>query len=88
MAEVYRLDTGFIREGKEADVIVVDAALGGTQDDALTSIKHGDYFSIAGCFTAGEPRFIGKSRNTPPSKRKVEIVQNNIPNPFTPASHV
>ena len=88
VAEVYRLDTGFIREGKEADIIVVDAALGGTQDDALSSIKHGDYFSIAGVFTAGVPRFIGKSRNTPPSKRKVEIVQNNIPNPFTPASHV
>ncbi|HJO71996.1 MAG TPA: amidohydrolase family protein [Rhodospirillales bacterium] len=88
VAEVYRLETGFIREGKEADIIVVDAALGGTQDDALSSIKHGDYFSIAGCFTAGEPRFIGKSRNTPPSKRKVEIVHNNIPNPFTPASHL
>ena len=34
------------------------------------------------------PRFIGKSRNTPPPTRKTSIAKNNQPNLFSPAAHV
>ncbi len=88
VAKIYRLDCGFLKPGHDADVLVLDNPLGCSKDDALGAIKNGDFPAIAACFTAGEPRFIGRSRNTPPSTRKVAIAQNNQPNLFTPAAHV
>lgn len=87
VAEVYRLDNGFIKRGKDADVLVVDAPLGGSQKTALAAIKHGDYPAIAACFTEGVPRYIGRSRNTPPPTRKVKIVKNTVAHPFDPGRH-
>jgi len=87
VAKVYRLDNGFIKRGKDADVLVVDAPLGGSQGTALDAIKHGDYPAIAACFTEGIPRYIGRSRNTPPPTRKVEIIRNTVMHPFDPGRH-
>jgi enamidase len=87
-ARTYKLDCGFIAAGKDADVLIADAPLGGTGKDCLGAIKHGDFIAIAGAFTAGIPRFIGRSRNTPPPIRKVRIAQNNQPNMFAPTAHV
>jgi enamidase len=87
VAKVYRLDNGFIKRGKDADVLVVDAPLGGSQGTALEAIKHGDYPAIAACFTDGIPRYIGRSRNTPPSTRKVEMIRNTVMHPFDPGRH-
>ncbi len=87
VAKVYRLDSGFIKRGKDADVLVVDAPLGGSRGTALEAIKHGDYPAIAACFTEGIPRYIGHSRNTPPPTRKVEIVRNTVAHPFDPGRH-
>ncbi len=87
VAKVYRLDNGFIKRGKDADVLVVDAPLGGSQGTALEAIKHGDYPAIAACFTEGIPRYIGRSRNTPPPTRKVEMIRNTVPHPFDPGRH-
>ena len=56
--------------------------------DALDAIKHGDVAAIGACFTAGIPRFIGRSRNTPPMTRAVRIVRNRVMNTFGPAGHV
>ena len=88
VAKVYRLETGFLKPGLEADVLVLDAPLGCSKGDALGAIKNGDYPAIAACFTSGVPRFIGRSRNTPPPTRKSAIAKNNQPNMFSPASHV
>ena len=88
VAKIYRLDTGFLKPGLEADVLVLDNPLGCSKDDALGSIKNGDFPAIAACFTSGIPRFIGKSRNTPPPTRKTSIAKNNQPNLFSPAAHV
>jgi enamidase len=87
VAKVYRLDNGFIKRGKDADVLVVDAPLGGSQGTALEAIKHGDYPAIAACFTDGVPRYIGRSRNTPPPTRKVEMIKNTVAHPFDPGRH-
>ena len=87
VAKIYRLDNGFIKRGKDADVLVIDAPLGGSQATALEAIKHGDYPAIAACFTDGIPRYIGRSRNTPPTTRKVEMIRNTVKHPFDPGRH-
>ena len=86
-ATVYKRNTGFIKRGKDADVILVDAPLGGSQNTALAAIKHGDYPSIPAVFTDGIPRYVGRSRNTPASVRKTKIVQNNVMQEFGPGRH-
>ncbi len=64
------------------------APLGGSKKTALDAIKHGDVAAIGACFTAGIPRFIGRSRNTPPTTREVRIVRNRVMDTFGPAGHV
>jgi enamidase len=64
-ARVYRLESGFLAAGKAADIVLLDAPDGGTQRTALAAIKHGDIAAIGGVVTAGAPRFVGRSRNTP-----------------------
>ena len=86
-AKVYKLNTGFIKRGRDADVIIVDAPLGSSGKTALDAIKHGDYPAIPAVFTDGMPRFIGRSRNTPPSTRQMKIKHNKVLNDFGPGRH-
>jgi len=88
VAKVYRLNSGFIAPGKDADVLLIDAPLGGSKKTALEAIKHGDIAAIGACFTDGVPRFVGRSRNTPPVTRKVTIARNKVLNEFAGAAHV
>lgn len=87
VATTYRINTGYLKRGRIADVLLIDAPLGGTQRTALAAIKHGDYPAIAACFTEGVPRYVGHSRNTPPPTRKVKLVKNTVMNPFDPGRH-
>jgi enamidase len=82
VAKVYRLNTGFLREGKDGDVLLVDAPMGGSKKTCLEAIKHGDVWSLVGCFTAGLPRFVGRSRNTPPPLRYPKVTLSRIQNDF------
>jgi enamidase len=84
VAKVYRLNSGFLRPGKDADVLLIDAPLGGSQPDALSAIKYGDVTAGVGCFTSGHPRYIGRSRCTPPAMRYPSIVKNTLPRTFNP----
>lgn len=86
-AEVYKINTGFIKRGRAADVMLVDAPLGGSKKTALDAIKHGDYPAIPAVFTDGIPRYVGRSRNTPPSTRKVRIAHNTVMQDFAPGRH-
>jgi len=88
VGKTYKIPEGFIQKGKPADVILCDAPLGGSKSTALDAIKHGDIVGIAACFTQGVPRFIGRSRNTPPATKKVRIARNRILNTFSPLGHV
>lgn len=81
-ARVYRLNSGFIAPGKDADILLFDAALACSKATALEALQNGDVTSAVGCFTAGVPRYIGRSRCTPPPSRYPKIVKNQIVNDF------
>jgi enamidase len=80
---VYGLQSGLLEPGRPADVTVIDASQGCTRNDALSAMRNGDIPAIAAVFSDGLPRFIGKSRNTPPPSRPIRIVSNRVPASFT-----
>jgi len=86
-ARVYGLDCGLIEPGRDADVVLIDAPDGGTQSAALAAIKHGDIAAVGAVVTAGIPRFVGRSRNTPGTMRKVRIAKNNVMQDFSGGGH-
>jgi enamidase len=81
-ARVYGLDSGYLAPGKAADIVLIDAPDGGTQDTALAAIRNGDIAAIGAVVTAGEPRFVGRSRNTPATTRKVRVASCRLPRTF------
>jgi len=86
-ARVYRLDSGVFAPGKAADVVLLDAPDGGTQSSALAAIQHGDIAAIGAVITAGVPRFVGRSRNTPATMRKARIVRSTVMQDFAAPAH-
>ena len=86
-ARVYGLDSGYLAAGKAADIVLIDAPDGGTQKTALAAIKHGDIAAIGGVITAGVPRFVGRSRNTPGTTRKARVVKSTVTQDFAAPSH-
>jgi enamidase len=86
-ARVYDLDSGMLAPGKAADVVLIDAPEGGTQATALAAIKHGDIAAIGAVVTAGAPRFVGRSRNTPATTRKARVVSSRVMQDFAAAGH-
>ena len=85
-ARVYRLNSGFLQVGKDADLVLVDACAGGSQDDALSALRNGDVPAVAAVFTDGVPRFVGRSRNTPAAIRTVRIAECRLPRDFSGAA--
>ena len=81
-ARVYRLNSGVIAAGHDADVVLVDACLGGSQDDALSALRNGDIMGIGAVVSNGVPRFVGRSRNTPETVRRARVAHCNIPQSF------
>jgi enamidase len=86
-ARVYGLDSGVLAPGRAADVVLIDAPEGGTQETALAAIKHGDIAAIGAVVTAGVPRFVGRSRNTPATTRKARVVSSRVMQDFAAAGH-
>jgi len=86
-AAVYRLDSGRLKVGAAPDIVLLDAPDGGTQPTALAAIKHGDIAAIGGVITAGVPRFIGRSRNTPATMRRARVVRSNVMQDFAASTH-
>ena len=70
-AKVYNLERGIIEPGKEADIVIMDAPMGSVAKDAKEAIEIGDIPGVASVIINGEVKF-RKSRNTPPSVRKVK----------------
>ena len=81
-ARVYKLNSGFLKSGSAADIVLLDAPDGGTQSTALKAIKHGDIAAIGGVVTAGVPRFVGRSRNTPATTRKARVATSRVAQDF------
>lgn len=78
VAKVYGLNSGFIEPGRDADVVIIDAPLGGTKATALEAMKNGDPCAIGAVITDGVPRFVGRSRNTPPTTRAVTVSESKV----------
>jgi len=86
-ARVYRLNSGTLHPGKDADVVVLDACVGGSKKDALDALKNGDIAAVAAVVTDGVPRFVGRSRNTPAPIRKVRVAQSRVMQDFATPAH-
>jgi enamidase len=86
-ALVYDLNSGFLQAGRDADIVLIDAPDGGTQATALAAIKHGDIAAIGAVMTAGVPRFVGRSRNTPATTRRAQVVRSNLMQDFAAGGH-
>jgi enamidase len=77
-ARVYKLDTGLVAEGKQADLVICDAPVGSIGGDALAALAAGDLPGISMVVIDGKIT-IGRSRNTPPAARAAEVVKGHGP---------
>ena len=68
-AKVYKLNRGLIKEGYEADLVVMDTPMGSVGTDAIGAIRSGDIPGIAAIIVDGEV-LTWVSRNTPPPVRR------------------
>ncbi|WP_318914573.1 amidohydrolase family protein [Shinella zoogloeoides] len=86
-AIAYRLNNGIIASGRDADIVLIDSCMGGSKSDALSSLRNGDVPAIGAVITDGVPRFVGRSRNTPETMRRVSVARSNIVQDFSATSH-
>lgn len=86
-ARVFRLNSGVIAPGRDADVILLDACEGASTPDAISALWNGDIAAVGAVVTAGVPRFVGRSRNTPPTTKKVRVARSTIMQDFSGAGH-
>ena len=86
-ANIYRLNSGFLRTGYDADVVILDACVGGSKDNALDALRNGDIAAVAAVVTNGVPRFVGRSRNTPAPNKKVRVAACRILQDYSLPSH-
>ncbi len=86
-ARIYGLDSGLLAPGKVADIVLIDAPDGGTQTTALAAIKNGDIAAIGAVITAGVPRFVGRSRNTPATTRRARVAVSRVQQDFAATAH-
>jgi enamidase len=82
-ARVYRLNSGFLAPARDADIVLLDAPAGGSKSTTLDAIKNGDIAAVCAVITDGVPRFVGRSRNTPPSIRQVRVAECRVPRDFS-----
>src|SRR5205814_8560824 len=64
-ARVYRLGRGTLAEGREADLVICDAPIGGGGRDALSALTAGGLPGVSVGFVGGEV-IVGRGRNTGP----------------------
>ena len=86
-AKVYKRNSGFLQVGKDADVVVIDACVGGSKSDPLDALRNGDIAAVGAVITDGVPRFVGKSRNTPAPNKRIRVATCRIPQDYSGAAH-
>jgi enamidase len=69
-----RVEEGVVAEGAPADIVLLQAPLGGSRGDALQSIENGDLPSITAVLIDGALRAL-RSRNTPAPVREAAVVR-------------
>jgi len=86
-AAVYRLNSGILAAGRDADIVLLDACEGGSQTDASSALNNGDIAGVGAVITAGVPRFVGKSRNTPPTIKRIRVARSKVVQDFSGEGH-
>jgi len=86
-AKVYGLNSGFLRSGCDADVVILDACVGGSKKSALDALRNGDIAAVAAVITDGVPRFVGRSRNTPAPNKRVRVASCRLMQDFSGTAH-
>ena len=86
-ATIYNLNSGFLKPGKDADVVLLDACVGSSKDNALDGLRNGDIVAVGAVITDAIPRFVGRSRNTPATNRKIQVAECKIKMDFSGDSH-
>jgi enamidase len=86
-AKIYGLNSGLLQVGRDADVVLLDACVGGSKKTALDSLRNGDIAAVAAVITDGVPRFVGRSRNTPAPNRRIRVAQCRLPMDFSGQAH-
>ena len=86
-ARVYRLNSGFLAPGKDADIVLLDACVGGSKKEALDALANGDIAAVGAVITDGVPRFVGRSRNTPAPTRRIRVAECRLPMDFSQSGH-
>lgn len=86
-ANVYKLNSGFLKSDRDADIVLLDACAGGSQNDALSALRNGDVAAVGAVITDGVPRFVGRSRNTPATTRRARVISCQLPMTFSGADH-
>jgi len=86
-ARVYRLNSGFLAPGKDADVVLLDACVGGSKTEALDALVNGDIAAVGAVISDGVPRFVGRSRNTPAPIRRIRVAECRLPMDFSQTGH-
>ncbi|WP_213571184.1 amidohydrolase family protein [Rhodococcus sp. USK13] len=71
-ARTWGLDSGFVRAGSVADLVILDAPWGSSKQDALGALSIGDIPGVTAVVTAGIVRNL-TSRNTPRAARLPSI---------------
>jgi enamidase len=82
-ARTYQLNSGVLAVGRDADLVLVDACLGGSQSDALSALRNGDIMGVGAVVIDGVPRFVGRSRNTPETIRRAKVARSRISQVFS-----
>ena len=86
-ARVYGINSGFLQPDKDADIVLIDACVGGSQSDPLDALRNGDIVAVSAVITDGVPRFVGRSRNTPAGNRAVRVARCSVPQDYSGAGH-
>jgi enamidase len=73
-ARIYRLNRGIVAEGKEADLVVMDAPMGSVGKDALSALAAGDVPAVSMVLVDGKI-VVNISRNTPPPVQKPKVLK-------------
>lgn len=71
-ARVFELTGGLVREGADADLVVMDAPWGSVGEDALAALALGDIPGISAVVIGGSVRTL-RSRNTPMAARMATV---------------
>jgi enamidase len=73
-ARIHKLNRGVIAEGKEADLVVMDAPMGSVGKDALSALAAGDVPAVSMVLVDGKI-VVNISRNTPPPVKKPKVTK-------------